>query len=208
MVNDISIFQTKAKSHNGFIKLSSADAATVYADTLPIPTQDNNGRDGWLFTKTTGTEKFNYYFYGEGSHPITLSQISNVFFTAAADTYTDSTSLPFIVVYTKLQASGNAGSWYHSKIAYSYQPNHQSNIQLGELCLFHSLSTPSNVPNIYRNIALTAQTKTGEALGSEEIYTISIQSDSSSPDNTRILVQDVGFNTLDGRVYRNIKLID
>ena len=79
MVKEITITQSKAKNHNGFVKLGSVASASVYADSLPIPTADNNSRDGWLFTKTAGAEKFNYYIYGQGSHPITLSQLQRYY---------------------------------------------------------------------------------------------------------------------------------
>mgnify|MGYP003677749328 CR=1 FL=1 len=48
---------------------------------------------------------------------------------------------------------------------------------------------------------------TGDALGTEEILTISIQSDSGAANTTQILIQDAGFQTHDNRVSRNIKLV-
>ena len=206
MVKEITITQSKAKNHNGFVKLGSTESALVYAGTLPIPTADNNSRDGWLFTKTAGAEKFNYYIYGQGSHPITLSQLHNVFFSGAVDNYVTGASVPFVVVYTKPTGAGDAGAWYHSKVAYTIGNNHINNIQLGELCFFTCINQPKNIPNNYRNINLSNKILTGDGLGTEEILTISIHSDSGAANTTQILIQDAGFQTHDDRVSRNIKL--
>lgn len=207
MVNDLIITQSKAKSHNGFVKLTGPSGPSVYADTLPVPTADNNSRDGWLYSKSSGTEKFNYYIYGQGSHPITLSQLHNVFFSGAVDNYINGASVPFVVVYTKPTGAGDAGAWYHSKVAYALGNNHLNNIQLGELCFFTCINQPKNIPNNYRNINLSNKIVTGDALGTEEILTISIQSDSGAANTTQILIQDAGFQTHDNRVSRNIKLV-
>jgi len=199
------ITQLTNSIHNGKFKLSGA-GPTVYADTLPLPTADTNDRAGWLFTKTGGTEKFNYYIYGEGSHPITLSHLNNVFFTGSIDNYVNGTSNPFVVIYTKPTGIGDAGAWYHSSIAYVIDSS--QDIQLGELCLFSCIGTIENNPFTYRNIKMLSVVKTGDALPSEEILTISIHSDSSAPDTTQILIKNVGFQARRGshQIKRNIKL--
>ena len=199
------ITQETNSINNGKIKLSGS-GATVYADTSPIPTADNNDRDGWLFTKSSGTEKFNYYFYGQGNLAITLSHLNNVFFTGSIDNYVSGLSNPFIVIYTKPTGIGDAGAWYHSSVAYVIDSS--QDIQLGEICLFSCIGTIENNPYTYRNIKMLSVVKTGDASPSEEILTISIHSDSTAPDTTQILIQDVGFQARRGGhgIKRNIKL--
>ena len=65
--------------HNGRVNLSSNEGQSVYADSAPNPIDDLNGRAGWLYKKSSGTEKFNYYFYSQGSTPLLL-KISRSFF--------------------------------------------------------------------------------------------------------------------------------
>ncbi len=199
------ITQETNSIYNGKVKLSGS-GATVYADTSPIPTADNNDRDGWLFTKSSGTEKFNYYFYGQGNLAITLSHLNNVFFTGSIDNYVNGSSNPFIVIYTKPTGIGDAGAWYHSKIAYVIDSS--QDIQLGEICLFSCIGNIENNPYTLRQIKLLSIVTTGDALPSEEILTISIQSDSISSNSTQILIQDVGFQARRGGhgIKRNIKL--
>lgn len=202
----VTITQETNSIHNGKIKLTGS-GPSVYADSSPIPTADLNDREGWLFTKTSGAEKFNYYIYGEGNQALTLSMLKNVFFTGSIDNYISGTSNPFIVVYTKMTGIGDAGAWYHSKVAY-FIDNFQ-NIQIGEICLFRCLEEIEKNNYTFREIPLLGVVKTGDALPSEEILTISIQSDSSAADTTQILIEDVGFEFKRGnhKISRKIKLV-
>jgi len=202
----VTITQETNTIHNGKVKLTGS-GASVYADSFPTPTEDLNNRRGWLFTKTSGAEKFNYYIYGEGNQALALSNLRNVFFTGSIDNYVSGTSNPFIVVYTKPTGIGDAGAWYHSKVAYVID-NFQ-NIQIGEICLFRCLESMDKNPYTYREIPLLSKVTTGDALPAEEILTISIQSDSSAADTTQILIQDVGFESRRGnhKISRNIKLV-
>ena len=202
----VTITQETNSIHNGKIKLTGS-GPSVYADSSPPPVEDLNDREGWLFTKTSGAEKFNYYIYGEGNQALTLSMLKNVFFTGSIDNYISGTSNPFIVVYTKPTGIGDAGAWYHSKVAYVID-NFQ-NIQIGEICLFRCLEEIEKNPYTFREIPLLGVVKTGDALPSEEILTISIQSDSSAADTTQILIEDVGFEFKRGnhKISRKIKLV-
>ena len=179
--------------YNAQVKRTTASGAAVYADSNPIPIQDTNGRDGWLFQKTVaGTSKFNYYVWAQGNQPLTLSDIHNIFFTGSVDSYSNGASVPFIVVYTKLQASGNAGSFYHSSISYSMI--NTETILLGETVQFHTHGRPDSKLG-YRPVPLNDKIVNGDGLPSEEIYAISIHSDSGAAINTSILITDCGFTS-------------
>jgi len=188
---------------NDKVKLTSPSGISVYADSQ-TPTVDEDDRDGWLFKKAgSDTAKFNYYFYGTGSHPFSLSSLKNVNVTCSIDKYDDSASLPFIVVYTKMTGVGDSGAWYKSKIAYTLTSSDK--IITGELVNLYCLENP-NLNNGLRDIKLTNLVTTGTADPSEEILTISVQSDSGSLINSKILVSNVGYN-LNDEIKRNIKLI-
>tara|TARA_R110002020_G_scaffold31156_4_gene97504 strand:+ start:494 stop:1165 length:672 start_codon:yes stop_codon:yes gene_type:complete len=188
------------KPINGRVLLSSVSAPTVYgAETTPIADTDNRG--GWLFKKVaTGTDKFNYYFYGQGNNALTLGDLKGMNAIISVDKYDNVSSAPFFVVYTKLTGSGDAGSWYHSKKAYALDTS--VDLQVGELCEVYSGSKPSYKG--YRQIELKSEIDTGDLAITEEIYTMSIHSDSDALINTQILVKSVGYDAKD--ISRTIEL--
>lgn len=192
---------------NGQVKIGSA-AQMAVSGGEQAPIADDNGREGWLFKKTTGdTAKFNYYFYGQGNAPLRLNEIRNIFFNGSIDAYTNGCSTPFIVLYTKPTGSGDAAAWYHSKIAYTLPET--TRFQLGEMSTFHTAGRPSEFYG-FKHIALSNKIIVGDALGSEQILYLSVHSDSASAAGTQILISDVGFETIrkdKNEIHRKIKLI-
>ena len=179
--------------NNSKIKLSSSSGVAVYADSSPAPTADLNGREGWLFTKTTGAEKFNYYLWAQGSRALRLRDLRNIFMVASVDTYTSISSVPYIVIYTKPTGVGDAGAFYHSKITHTIDSS--QTVMLGEKVQYYTHQQHPDVDYGYRNVSLPIETKTGDALPDEEILYITVHSDSGSADNTQILISDFGFET-------------
>jgi len=185
------------------VKLTSPSGISVYADST-TPIADEDERKGWLFKKAASdTTKFNYYFYSTGSHPLTLSTLNNVFMTCSVDRWDNSASVPFVVVYTKMTGSGDSGSWYKSKVAYAISSTKK--IVAGELINLYCIENP-NLNNGNRDVELETKITTGTADPSEEILTISVQSDSGSLINTKILVSHLGYK-LNNEISRNISLI-
>ena len=182
-----------SENFNSKVKRSSTEGTAIIAGTLPVPTADNNGREGWLYTKTTGAEKFNYYLWTQGSHAITLGRLHTIYMVASIDTYTNGSSVPFIVVYTKPTGVGDAAVWYHSKIVHAIDSSQI--IMLGEKIQLYSHTLPPNAFYGYRQVPLNVVIKDGDALNTEEILYITLHSDSSGADNTQILVSDFGFET-------------
>lgn len=186
---------------NGKVSLSSAGGIATYADSNPTPTMDEDNRNGWLFKKTVaGSDKFNYYFYSQGNNALTLGDLTNMNAIISVDKYDNSASVPFLVVYTKMTGSGDAGSWYKSRVSYSL--DNTVNLVVGELCEVYSGNKPSYKG--FRQLELKTVINTGSVSNTEEIYTMSIQSDSASGIDTKILVQSVGFDAKD--ISRNIEL--
>lgn len=189
------------KPKNGKVSLNSTAGASVYADSSPIPVFDEDNRNGWLFKKTVAdASKFNYYFYGECNRPLTLGDLKGINAIIAVDNYNNTASIPFFVVYTKMTGVGDAGAWYHSKKAYAF--DNTADLQLGELCEIYAGIKPAYKG--YRQIQLKTEVNTGDLELTEEIYTMTIQSDSASAINTQILVQSIGFDAKD--ISRNIEL--
>tara|TARA_R110000764_G_scaffold34621_3_gene77251 strand:+ start:176 stop:775 length:600 start_codon:yes stop_codon:yes gene_type:complete len=179
---------------NSQVKLTSASGVAIYADSLPAPTADLNGRDGWLYTKTSGAEKFNYYIWSQGSKPLRLRELRSVSMVASVDTYTDVASVPFVVIYTKPTGVGDEQPWYHSKISHSFH-NQSSVIMLGERVQFYTHQILPSESYGVRRISLPVEIKSGDALPDEEILYITVQSDSAGANNTQILISDCGIET-------------
>lgn len=192
-------------AYNAKVQLSSSSGIAVYADSSPAPIPDLNGRDGWLYQKTSGAEKFNYYIWSQGSHALTLENLDTIYMVGAVDTYTSVASVPFIVVYTKMTGSGDAGAWYHSRISYSIDSNQV--INLGEIVQFYTHHKKPSTINGYRQVPLHNEIKTGDALPSEEVLYITLHSDSGGADNTSILISHAGYvsNHLNPQ-YLNLEL--
>tara|TARA_R110000803_G_scaffold103084_5_gene171202 strand:+ start:175 stop:777 length:603 start_codon:yes stop_codon:yes gene_type:complete len=186
---------------------NGSPSSTVIQGAEQTPIADPDERQGWLFQKATGdTAKFNYFFYGEANHPITLGQLHNVYANVAIDVHVDSTSHPFINIYTKPTGVGDAGAWYHSRITY-YIPN-TYRLMLGEVFTMVTAAVPPELGYGFSQ-CLTRKTVLGDGLPTEEILYMTIHSESSAAAGTQILVSDVGFSTHPSHqnISRKIKLI-
>ncbi|MBC8307068.1 MAG: hypothetical protein H8E55_66325 [Pelagibacterales bacterium] len=189
------------------VKLGSLSSASVYADTLPVPTSDNNDRNGWLHSKSVAdTSKLNYYFYGSSgsSHPFTLNDLKSLYVKCSIDNYTGTSSVPFFVVYTVPTGVADSGAWFHSKISYSIRLLEEKIIS-GEHITLYALDKP-NLHNDNREIGLNYKIETGEALGTEQILALSIQTDSGSPINTNTLITKTGYN-MNNEIQMNLDYV-
>ena len=177
---------------NGSVSLASPSGVAVYADTLPVPIEDTVGnRRGWLWTKAAGVEKLNYYFYAEGSMPVTLAHLRGLTARVSIDNYQGTTSNPFFTIYTKPTGVGDAGAWYHSRITHHIPST--TPIMIGEEVQLYTADKPLNHDSINRLIHCNQTTTAGDALPSEEILTVAIHTESTAPAATQILVSQVGL---------------
>ncbi len=184
--------ETQSQNPSANILLTSSSGVGVYADTQPTPTVDGNNRAGWLYKKTiANADKFNYYFYTQGSHPVLLGDLHSLVANVSIGAWASNASVPFFVIYTKPTGVGDAGAWYHSKCAYAVDSS--KNILLGEPVNLYCINQPSCSHNGNRDIELTKIVNTGECLPSEEILTIALHSDSAAPINTEVLVANLGY---------------
>tara|TARA_R110002049_G_scaffold18851_1_gene71521 strand:+ start:7196 stop:7831 length:636 start_codon:yes stop_codon:yes gene_type:complete len=190
---------------NDKIKLGSAAALTVYPDeTAPIV--DDNDREGWLFSKVSATDKFNFYIYGNTatSHQWKMGDLKSVSMTCSVDTWSNSASVPYIIIYSAPTGTGDAGAWYHSKRTYSINTSNHK-ILCGEHINLYCMSKPE-LKNDNRYIELETYSSEGDNLDTEVILAVSLHSDSGSAINTKILVSHAGYN-LGNEIHRHIKLV-
>jgi hypothetical protein len=172
--------------------LNGSPASGVIQGAEQAPITDLDGRAGWLFVKAiTGTAKFNYFMYGEGSQPVTLGEIKNIYANISNDYYLGANSNPFFVIHTKPTGSGDAEPWYHSALTYSIPATW--NVQSGEMITIHTNVMEEDFG--YRKCRTSDRTLIGEGLPGEEILYISIHTDSAAPALTQVLVSEVGYKT-------------
>lgn len=194
-------------SPTGKASLSSAGGVAVYADSSPVPTLDNDNRNGWLFEKTVAdASKFNYYFYSKGNKALTLADLKSISAIVSVDKYGASNDLPFFTVYTTMTGSGDAGAWYKSKLTYSITAD--ETIMIGEHIEMYSGVKPVSRTGI-RQVEFNTKSTVGTGLDTEEILTVAIHSDSGAGVGLKILCANLGldFFTGDDIIQTRLKLI-
>lgn len=182
--------QINKRYYTGKILSTTTDGIASYSDTLPIPSVDPNGRSGWFHHKIAGnTDKLNYYFYSEGNVPFLLNEIKNLKAIVSVDS---ANSIPFFCVYTKPTGVNDAGAWYHSVRRFTISGGEK--IVVGERIQMYSINKGLNLKG-HRQVEFNNIIDSGECLGTEQILTISIHTDSTSPIDSKILVKALGYET-------------
>ena len=201
------IYTNTFVKHADQVKSTSVDVTAIIGGE-EAPIVDDNGREGWLFNKLAiGTNKFNWYFYGAGNTLTTFGDLTSISCILSVDAYAAVNSLPFFVVYTK--ATGvNDVSWYKSKI--TYQLSAGEKIHLGEEIQAWSGIKPTKQSN-RRMVEFNASSTTtlGGDTSIEELFTISVHSDSGAGVGTKMLVNQVGYDlyTETAKIERRINYI-
>jgi len=173
-------------------KLGTTGATAIQADSLPLAVADPSDRPGWLYVKDAGSgasDKFNYYYYSGVDYSVSLKHIKSLFWVGSIDTFGAN---PFINVYTKMRASGNAGPWFYSRHAYTINTNNQT-VQTGERCIFHALEKPTLEFDGARHVLMGTRIDTGTYDPESEILYITLHSDSDDAAVT-VLVENMGVD--------------
>ncbi len=197
---------------NGYaqVLLTSAGGTSVKADTDCVVQEDPEHRMGWNLTNSVGGTKFNLYYFNGNQEIVTLRQLQSVYFKAFINVNSETASMPFIHVYTKPTGSGDAGSFYHSKIDYEY--DNDNIIGIGEECVFYGEGKPKT-KFTNRHIQLNNKTVTGDGLLDEEILYLVVSSNSgASQDAVNVTFNVLGMDANAGNigtfdVYRNLVLV-
>ena len=181
----------------GQVKLGTTEAAAVQG-LEAVPIADPNDRLGWLYVKGAADPKtkINYYYYGEGNQALALEDLSSLNSIITVDTYTDANSLVFFNIFTKSQGAGDVGPPafpYHSRITYGLTAG--EHIVLGESIQAWSINKPINHPG-KRFVEFNTKTVLGTGAPAEEIWYITLHTDSAAAVGTQILTQEVGYSAL------------
>ena len=178
----------------------------IYADgrpMLPTPTSIINtyAINSWYFKNTTAGWKINWYIAPDNG--MIVSDVLGLYLRFFNVSTVSNDNIMFLTVYTKLQASNNYSSWFHSSMTYvidqSITPVINTNYTMFENC---SGSCPN--PSHYATTLVgmqqsTVQNPKGTYSGTDEILAFSIGSNSASPVNTvEFVLQKFGIMTLNG----------
>ena len=195
------------------IQLGSASAMAFQADSMPSATFDANGRTGWSYTKMSGADKFNWYFYAGTYEQMQVSAVKNMYFCGSIDIWSGmGNEAPFFVIYTKPKGDGSDQAvWYHSKRAYALHAGSQL-IRAGEKCLFYCLQNPVEDFDGIRRVPFRTRIDTGTMLPEDEVLFMTLQSDSGAvQQSTYVETLGSDMRAFDGRVGQNhilIKLVN
>ena len=138
-----------------------------------------------IYVQNTANKKINFYIPPDKN--MTVADLKGLMLSY----YNNSSTLtglaqPFVAVYTKLQGSGDSGSWYRSRRTYCYE--YTSPAVKGEsYALFANLKSLPYDPVAYGHTKVVSSSIPGNDRGSfadsEEILTISVGTASNSAAN-------------------------
>ena len=81
------------------LKLGTTSATLFQADSIPLAAADANGRPGWSYSKLSGDEKFNWYFYSGTYENMKVSAVKNMYFCGSIDIWSGlGNEAPFFVL--------------------------------------------------------------------------------------------------------------
>jgi hypothetical protein len=169
------------------VLLTSSTA--LFADGEPATVDPVSG-PGWYYKNTAGN-KINWYFYSGGSDSETLGQLQ----AAEGGFYMllqtrNATSWPYVTFYTQREGlTGNAGSFYRSRINYGPGGDYSNKLSLGA----HILHTPNLAQSIkdelavkypsatFTQLEIDPISSTGPQLSTEQLSLATVSTSSGAP---------------------------
>jgi len=178
----------------------------IYADGRPMlatPTSIINtyAINSWYFKNTTAGWKINWYIGPDNG--MLVSDVLGLYLRFFNVSTVSNDNIMFLTVYTKLQASNNYASWFHSSMTYvidqTITPLVNTNYTMFENCS-GSCPTPSHYATTLVGMQQsTVQNPKGTYAGTDEILAFSIGTNSASPVNTvEFVLQKFGIMTSNG----------
>lgn len=178
----------------------------IYADGRPMiatPTTIINtyGINAWYFKNSfaSGVNKINWYIAPDNG--MVVGDILGLYLRFFNVSTTSNDNTMFLTVYTKLQASGNYASWYHSNITYTLDSSITPVVNTN-YTMFMNVSTTCPNPSYYATtlvpmqISSVAPNPKGTYDPTDEILAFSIGTNSASPINSvEFVLQKFGIMT-------------
>ena len=179
-----------------------SQGAQVWADTIPIPTQNPNNSNGWIYTNTNTGNAMNLYYFNGNSETKTLNEVVAQY-CVVTNLGTVLNDKLIFVVYTKSNTSFFTTSLTHSPA------NNIDMVPGGKYVLYWGNVPDDLYPNLPRlNFSVVIQNGPGNP--SEQILSCSLNTDSGAVANEiNILIESLGVvfsngTTNQSRVYNLI----
>jgi hypothetical protein len=164
--------------------ISYSEGAQVWADTVPIPTTNPIDPIGWLYTNTNAGNAMNLYYFNGLSETKTLSQVVGQYAVITNLSTKLNNSLVF-AIYTKGLPN------YTSRITHS-AVNGVDMVPGGKYLVYWGNVSNDIYPNLPR-LNFTTVITTGSALPTEEILSVTLNTDSSTPaGDVKISIESIG----------------
>jgi hypothetical protein len=177
--------------------------ATMYADSINTAYPDPYGRDGWYWSNTLATGASNVYWYSNtqtqvSQNLMTKQQMDCVFVILALDRVQPNIVLPFLNFYSPPTGQNDIRPLFaHSFWTYTIDTT-VSRLNAGEIVMlyFGDAEKISNLRPELRRVPLILNSTGGEALQTENIAFISLNTDSGNKPigSIQYLIQNAGFH--------------
>ena len=162
------------------VKLNTAGAMAITGgEAMPVP--DPSDRPGWHFEKTLPNEKINVFVGVPNNMTVDYSKVQCFWSIISIDDFTDSSSLPWLSLYTATQGDSGDHSWYRSKVDYTI-PHDRDAILPGErVCIWHGKThPPAEMLNGARTIQLVPSLVGPNPLPTDRVQFLVLQTDSAA----------------------------
>jgi hypothetical protein len=149
------------------------EGASVWADSVPIPTVNPLVPSGWLYTNTNTGNAMNLFYFNGVNEIRRLEEVSGQY-AVVSNLSTKTNDKMIFGIYTK-----SSSSFFTTRITHS-NPSGIDMIAGGKYLLYWGEVESNLYPNLPR-INFTDVVTTGPAVPTEEILSVSLNSDSGAP---------------------------
>ena len=182
-------------SFDGGVSTLLSTNATVYADgTAGVP-DPLNTTSGWYYKNSADlTDKVNWYYAANSNPAVTMTLANFTAQYAVVDVRAEGS--PFFVVYTKPTGTGDAASWYKSRLVYApADPYMDLTAYIGQTVFLHWGVDTGDFPTLPRvECTLDTFSSNGTQAASEEVLFANLSTSTSYPaGHYEFVVSDLGY---------------
>jgi hypothetical protein len=177
-----------------------SQGSSVWTTTTPIPTENPNNSNGWLYTNTNTGNSMNLDYFNGNNETKTLSQVVGQYAVVSNLSTVLNNSLIFVVLTKGIPFTTSE----------THSPAVGVNMAAGAKYLLYWGAVPDDIyPNLPR-LNFTSVMTNGPAIGTEEILSVALYTDSgATAGSVNILIENLGVVFSNGtnnqsRVYNLI----
>jgi hypothetical protein len=169
--------------------------ASIWADSTPTPIENFNSPNGWIYQNAEAGNAMNLFYFNGNNETKTLSQVVGQY-AVVSNLASVLNNKMILVVYTK------GSPFFTTRITHS--PPSSVNMVAGGKYLLYWGAVPDDIFPELPRLNFTDITTTGPAVGTEEILSVSLNSDSgASVGSVVILIESLGVVFSNGSVNQS-----